>query len=113
MRSTPLLALLSAPLCHAFQLPFDIGNIWPIRHIPAVPIVTTPHSSPRIAIIGAGAGGSSAAFWISKAKERHGLDVAIDIFERRDYVGGRKLKHMYYRSVLAYFLRRKHHSSPI
>jgi prenylcysteine oxidase/farnesylcysteine lyase len=86
MRSISLffkLALLWAPLCHAFR-PFGIGNI---RHVPDS--VTVP--SPRIAIIGAGAGGSSAAFWISKAKERHGLDVAIDVFERSDYVGGRKL----------------------
>ena len=91
MRPIPLLALLSAPLCHAFQLPFEIGNIWSTTHkVPQVPDPTPP-SSPRIAIIGAGAGGSSAAFWIAKAKERHGLDVAIDIFERSDYVGGRKL----------------------
>jgi len=89
MRSIPLLALLLAPPCHAFQLPFEIGNIWSTTHklVPG----PTPPSSPRIAIIGAGAGGSSAAFWISKAKERHGLDVAVDIFERSDYVGGRKL----------------------
>jgi prenylcysteine oxidase/farnesylcysteine lyase len=45
---------------------------------------------PRVGIIGAGAGGSSAAFWIAKAKERYGLDVAIDIYERDDYIGGRK-----------------------
>jgi len=50
-----------------------------------------PPSSSHIAIIGAGAGGSSAAFWIAKAKERYGLDVVVDIFERSDYVGGRKL----------------------
>ncbi|KAI0005435.1 FAD/NAD-P-binding domain-containing protein [Russula compacta] len=50
--------------------------------------VVTPRS-PRIAIVGAGAGGSSAAFWIAKAKERHGLDIAIDIYERSDYIGGR------------------------
>jgi len=50
-----------------------------------------PSSSSHIAIIGAGAGGSSAAFWIAKAKERYGLDVVVDIFERSDYVGGRKL----------------------
>ncbi|KAG9049768.1 hypothetical protein FS837_009184 [Tulasnella sp. UAMH 9824] len=43
----------------------------------------------RIAIIGAGAGGSSAAFWIQKAKERHGMDVQVDVFERLTRVGGR------------------------
>lgn len=46
-------------------------------------------NSSRIAIIGAGAGGSSAAFWISKAKERYGLDVKVDIYERNNYIGGR------------------------
>ena len=47
-------------------------------------------TTPRVAIIGAGAGGSSAAFWISKAKERYGLDVEVDIFESRSYIGGRE-----------------------
>ncbi|KAI0035282.1 FAD/NAD-P-binding domain-containing protein [Vararia minispora EC-137] len=44
---------------------------------------------PRVAVIGAGAAGSSAAFWISKAKQRFGIDVEVDIFEKSDYVGGR------------------------
>lgn len=47
-------------------------------------------SSKRIAIIGAGAGGSSAAYWISLAKQRWSLDVDIDIYEERSYIGGRK-----------------------
>ncbi|KAG9004826.1 hypothetical protein FRB90_010688 [Tulasnella sp. 427] len=45
----------------------------------------------RIAIIGAGAGGSSAAFWIQKAQERHGTDIQVDIFEKLKYVGGRSI----------------------
>jgi prenylcysteine oxidase/farnesylcysteine lyase len=44
----------------------------------------------RVAIVGAGAGGSSAAFWISKAKERFGLQVEIDVYEINGYVGGRE-----------------------
>jgi prenylcysteine oxidase/farnesylcysteine lyase len=43
----------------------------------------------RVAIVGAGAGGSSAAFWISKAAQRTGVNVSVDVFERNDYVGGR------------------------
>ncbi|KAI0777409.1 FAD/NAD(P)-binding domain-containing protein [Trametes elegans] len=43
----------------------------------------------RIAIIGAGAGGSSAAFWIAKAKERYGLDVEVDVYEKNAFIGGR------------------------
>ena len=80
MRTITTLALLWAPLLRAFHT-----NEFP-RGLDALPL-----SSPHIAIIGAGAGGSSAAFWIAKAKERYGLDVVVDIFERSDYVGGRKL----------------------
>jgi prenylcysteine oxidase/farnesylcysteine lyase len=48
-------------------------------------------AKPRIAIVGAGAAGSSAAFWISKAKERFAaLDVDVDVYERASYVGGRE-----------------------
>lgn len=51
----------------------------------AAPSEPKPH---KIAIIGAGAGGSSAAFWVSKAKERFGLDVEVDVFDREAYIGG-------------------------
>ena len=50
----------------------------------------TPTVLPRVAIIGAGAGGSSAAFWISKANERFGLGVAIDVYDKEEYIGGRE-----------------------
>ncbi|KAF9066052.1 Prenylcysteine lyase-domain-containing protein [Rhodocollybia butyracea] len=46
---------------------------------------------PRIAVIGAGAGGSSAAFWISKAQQRFGLDVQVDVYEKTSHIGGRSL----------------------
>ena len=44
----------------------------------------------KVAIIGAGAGGSSAAFWLSKAQERNNLSISIDVFESASYVGGRE-----------------------
>ncbi|KAH8992059.1 FAD/NAD-P-binding domain-containing protein [Lactarius akahatsu] len=90
MRNLISLILLTASLSHAIQLPFDISKLWPVKPPPSesLPVVETPQP-PRIAIIGAGAGGSSAAFWIAKAKERSGLDVEIDIYERNDYIGGR------------------------
>ncbi|KAH9075769.1 FAD/NAD-P-binding domain-containing protein [Lactarius deliciosus] len=90
MRNLISLILVAASLSHAIQLPFDIGKLWPAKLPPSEPspVVETPQP-PRIAIIGAGAGGSSAAFWISKAKERSGLDIEIDIYERNDYIGGR------------------------
>jgi NADPH-dependent glutamate synthase beta subunit-like oxidoreductase len=81
---TSLALLLWAPLCRSIIL--DITN-----ESPRGPDAQAAQSSSsHVAIIGAGAGGSSAAFWIAKAKERYGLDVVVDIFERNDYVGGRK-----------------------
>ncbi|KAG8960131.1 hypothetical protein FRC03_007029 [Tulasnella sp. 419] len=43
----------------------------------------------KVAVIGAGAGGSSAAFFLGKAKERFGRNIKIDVFERNSYIGGR------------------------
>ncbi|KAJ6604259.1 Prenylcysteine lyase-domain-containing protein [Mycena vulgaris] len=80
MRLLHSLALLPG-LISAFQLPFK------------VPFFNSsgqqPLRAPRIAIIGAGAGGTSAAFWLSKAQERFGLEVEVDLYEREFYVGGR------------------------
>jgi prenylcysteine oxidase / farnesylcysteine lyase len=81
--------LIAASVSHAFQLPLNIGSYWSLAPDTELP------RSPRVAIIGAGAGGSSAAFWIAKAKERHGLDIAVDIYERSDYIGGRTLLHLF------------------
>ncbi|KAJ7785934.1 Prenylcysteine lyase-domain-containing protein [Mycena metata] len=81
-----LLALALPVASGAFQLPFKVpffnssGQQQPLR---------PTNTKPRIAIIGAGAGGSSAAWWISKAKERFGIDVEIDVYDKESYVGGR------------------------
>ncbi|KAG9083440.1 hypothetical protein FS749_006028 [Ceratobasidium sp. UAMH 11750] len=47
--------------------------------------------SPKVAIIGAGAGGSSAAYWISLAKRRisPGTQLDIDVYDKNNYIGGR------------------------
>ncbi|KAI0689670.1 FAD/NAD(P)-binding domain-containing protein [Cytidiella melzeri] len=74
-----------------FHLPWASAQ-WNNNQIPLmIPAEYEEPETPsnRIAIIGAGAGGSSAAFWIAKAKERWGLDVEIDVFEAKDYIGGR------------------------
>ncbi|KAI0273059.1 FAD/NAD-P-binding domain-containing protein [Russula aff. rugulosa BPL654] len=90
MRRITLFVLVVASLSHAFQFPFDFNSLRLTRpQTPLSDAVPVPPRSPRVAIIGAGAGGSSAAFWIAKAKERNGLDVEIDIYERNDYIGGR------------------------
>jgi prenylcysteine oxidase/farnesylcysteine lyase len=90
MRDITLFVLIAASVSHAFQFPFDISNLrlTTFQTAPA-PSEVLPRS-PRVAIIGAGAGGSSAAFWIAKAKDRFGIDVGIDVYERNDYIGGRK-----------------------
>jgi prenylcysteine oxidase/farnesylcysteine lyase len=79
-----LVFLLLITSCYAFQIPFNI----PFFKSKGIPLGAP--GSPRIAVIGAGAAGSSAAFWISKAKERFGLDVEVDVYERSSYIGGRE-----------------------
>ena len=49
-----------------------------------------PSPISRIAVIGAGAGGSSAAFWLSKARARLEVNFEIDVYESRGYIGGRE-----------------------
>ena len=87
MRRATSLLLLAGSASAAFQFPF---NLWPASNPPS-PIevtYTANPQSPRVAIIGAGAGGSSAAFWIAKAKERFGIDVEVDVYDRSNYIGG-------------------------
>ncbi|KAF8167814.1 Prenylcysteine lyase-domain-containing protein [Crassisporium funariophilum] len=92
MRWSLSTALLLLPSTLAFEFPFNLANFFKptnivgaITHTEHVPASTTP----RIAIIGAGAGGSSAAFWIFQAKNRFGIDVKVDVYESRNYIGGR------------------------
>ncbi|KAI0644039.1 Prenylcysteine lyase-domain-containing protein [Trametes meyenii] len=91
MKSPVLLLVTTATFfpAYAFQLPFKLpffgGSQTPLV-APELPESAIPN---RIAIIGAGAGGSSSAFWIAKAKERYGLNVEIDVYDKNSYVGGR------------------------
>ncbi|KAF6766488.1 Prenylcysteine lyase-domain-containing protein [Ephemerocybe angulata] len=88
MKGAALLFLVPGAL--AIQLPFEIPSFFKAKSAILQNVmeeVPTLHS--RVAIIGAGAGGSSAAFWIGKAKERYGLDVEIDVYDKESYVGGR------------------------
>ncbi|KZT67749.1 FAD/NAD(P)-binding domain-containing protein [Daedalea quercina L-15889] len=73
--------------CHSHQVP--LRHPAHLSQHPFGSSSTTAPAAARVAVIGAGAGGSSAAFWIAKAKERYGLDVEIDVYERNSYVGGR------------------------
>lgn len=46
------------------------------------------NASKTVAIIGAGAGGSSTAFFIAKAKQRYGVDIDVHIYDKNEFVGG-------------------------
>src|SRR5258708_34112583 len=82
--ASPLACLV---LCWSFQLPF-VGSLF--GHINQDTLSVDETRGLRIAIIGAGAGGSSAAYWISKAKERQGVIVHLDVYEKSGYIGGRR-----------------------
>ena len=73
----------------AFQLPFKLP-FFQAQDDAHQLVAPSDSKSPRVAIVGAGAAGSSAAFWISKAKERFGFEVEVDVFDRESYIGGSK-----------------------
>ena len=86
------LCAISVTQVAALKLPFNIPFFSNNDQAPLIDInALLPSSTPpnRVAIIGAGAAGSSAAFWIAKAKERFGLDIGVDVYEKNDYIGGR------------------------
>ncbi|KAF8603876.1 FAD/NAD(P)-binding domain-containing protein [Ceratobasidium sp. AG-I] len=53
--------------------------------------VVSASKSVKVAVIGAGAGGSSASYWLSLAKQRAavGTDVSVTVYEKDTRVGGR------------------------
>ena len=87
------LILFVLPGALAFELPFGIVNLFASTFSPTsitAHLEDAPSPISRIAIIGAGAGGSSAAFWLSKARTRLGVNFEIDVYESRGYIGGRE-----------------------
>ncbi|EJD55206.1 FAD/NAD(P)-binding domain-containing protein [Auricularia subglabra TFB-10046 SS5] len=93
MRSTAGLVFLAAS-SNAFEWPFKLpwlASTAPdqvVFEAPSEPTAPTERP-PRVAIIGAGAGGTSAAFWLSLSKQRANHTFEIDVYDRSDYVGGR------------------------
>ncbi|KAG8740549.1 hypothetical protein FRC10_004165 [Ceratobasidium sp. 414] len=55
------------------------------------PLASATFTSTKVAIIGAGAGGSSAAYWVSLAKKRisPNAQVVVDVYDKNNYIGGR------------------------
>ncbi|KAI8290596.1 Farnesylcysteine lyase [Colletotrichum sp. SAR11_240] len=56
-----------------------------------VEIVAFDSSVKQVAIIGAGAGGSAAAYYLQQYAEADGIEVNITVFEKTNHVGGRTL----------------------
>ncbi|KAG5339896.1 hypothetical protein C0989_003043 [Termitomyces sp. Mn162] len=83
--------LVLLPTCLAFQLPFHLPFFTRNESLTKPTEHVVINDVPRVAVIGAGAGGSSAAFWISKAKERFNVSIEVDVFEKASYIGGRSI----------------------
>jgi pyruvate/2-oxoglutarate dehydrogenase complex dihydrolipoamide dehydrogenase (E3) component len=103
MQTHPTTSTMVLWACQALILLSSVSNVIAAVQFPVkVPWVSSdnesilptkgPAANPRqplrIAIVGAGAGGSSAAFWLHKAKERFGYDIEVDVYEQHDYIGG-------------------------
>ncbi|KAF4631191.1 hypothetical protein G7Y89_g6938 [Cudoniella acicularis] len=70
----------------------SIGFFWPFTAFAATNAVDSgpdADASRRVAIIGAGAGGSSAAYYLQQFAEQSGVELNITVFEKSSYVGGR------------------------
>ncbi|KAL7412229.1 Prenylcysteine lyase-domain-containing protein [Mrakia frigida] len=105
LRPVQFLGLLLA----SFLVLFVTSSLWPSSSFSSPSLSTSPsiitsppskprpppaipHKAKRVAIVGAGASGSSAAFFLSRAAREAGLkDGALEIvvYERNNYIGGR------------------------
>jgi len=87
--------LVAAGTAQALSLPFRLPSwLWFGSSSNALTIDSGKpwyNASKTVAIIGAGAGGSSAAFFIAKAKQRYGVDIDIHIYDKDELVGGGEL----------------------
>ncbi|KAK6363149.1 hypothetical protein TWF730_000596 [Orbilia blumenaviensis] len=52
-------------------------------------VLTDPQAVKKVAVIGAGAAGSSAAYFLKEYADKHDFKVNITVYERNNYVGGR------------------------
>jgi len=84
--------IMAAGTAQALSLPFRLPSwLWFGSRGNALTIdsgMPWYNASKTVAIIGAGAGGSSAAFFIAKAKQRYGVDIDIHIYDKNEFVGG-------------------------
>jgi prenylcysteine oxidase/farnesylcysteine lyase len=91
MRSISVLLALAGPVLAEIWLPVNGGDTHQAVFLAdRVPAATPITRVPRVAIIGAGPGGSSAAFFLAQLAERNSsLTTDVTLFERSDYIGGR------------------------
>ncbi|KZS96897.1 FAD/NAD(P)-binding domain-containing protein, partial [Sistotremastrum niveocremeum HHB9708] len=89
MISLIVLVVYCLRVCQAFELGSEIQAINQEALSDSLLGKNASDSGRTVAIIGAGAAGSSAAFWIGKGRERLGVDVTADIYEAEGYIGGR------------------------
>ncbi|PPQ83044.1 hypothetical protein CVT24_011987 [Panaeolus cyanescens] len=66
------------------QIPFFLGS-----GLGMASLSQTTDPLLRVAIIGAGAGGSSSAFWIARAIKNSNLTISVDLLEQSAFIGGR------------------------
>jgi prenylcysteine oxidase/farnesylcysteine lyase len=85
---TPLLAVSAALLTNANAFKISSAIDW--LYSGAAHAVSVDVVSHKVAVVGAGAAGSSSAFWISKAKSRANVAVEVDVYEKEAYIGGRE-----------------------
>ncbi|KAI9746917.1 MAG: hypothetical protein M4579_007561, partial [Chaenotheca gracillima] len=74
----------------------SLSLLWAVSHVSQVvgdvgnqQTVLNDEQMRRVAIIGAGSAGSSAAYYINKYSAEFGIHPEITVFERSSYIGGR------------------------
>jgi len=84
--------LVAAGTAQALSLPFRLPSwLWfgsTSNALTIDPGKPWYNASKTVAIIGAGSGGSSTAFFVAKAKQRYGVDIDIHIYDKNEFVGG-------------------------
>ena len=85
---TSSLAVVLALLANANAFKISSAIDW--LYSGAAHAVSSDVVSHKVAVVGAGAAGSSSAFWIAKAKSRSSVAVEVDVYEKEAYVGGRE-----------------------
>ncbi|KAK6509380.1 hypothetical protein TWF481_004129 [Arthrobotrys musiformis] len=86
--SRVVVASVAGLLCTTyFLIPGHASIVGPAGQQPFV--LSEPQAAKRVAVIGAGAAGSSAAYYLNQYAKKHDIPINITIYERNNYIGGR------------------------